>query len=112
MQQYPGSTVPGRKRRSECGHGRLSHPPDAFAVITNRTVGGELAHAGCVENGLPRPCLLVAPERTHLSLGVDVGRVVGKYEEVIVVEQILYDRAEEPGVAMGQRAAGDEIEHA
>ena len=56
------------------------------------------------------PGLLVAPERAHAVLRVDVGLVIGEQQEGIVIEEILDDRAEEFGVAVAERAAGDEVD--
>ena len=63
--------------------------PDEFAVIANRTVRGELAHARGVEDRSARPGVRVAPERTHSLLNVDVALVIGEEEEGIVIKEIL-----------------------
>ena len=50
--------------------------PDAFAVIADGPVGGELAHARHVEDGHAIPMLRIAPRAPDLGLAVDVGLIV------------------------------------
>jgi hypothetical protein len=58
-------------------HGARLHPPYALAVVADRTVGGEFAHARGVEDRPARPSVRVAPERAHAILRIDVGLVIG-----------------------------------
>ena len=67
----------------------------AFAVVADRTVRGELAHARAVKDRLARSCLRSKPQRAHSLLRVDVALIAGKQHKGIVIEEIFDKRAEQ-----------------
>ena len=44
-------------------------------------------------------------------LRVDVGLIIGQEKERVVIKQVFDDGAKEIGVALAERAAGDEVDH-
>ena len=79
--------------------------PDALAVVADRAVGRELAHARGVEDRLARPGARIAPERADSILRVDVRLVVGQQEKGIVIEQIRRRAGERVSVSPSAKRA-------
>src|SRR5690349_9113214 len=79
LRQSP--TPPGMSDLPFCG----LDVPDALAVVTNRSVRGKFSHPGGVQNGRARPSALIAPERAHFFLRIDV-RLIIRQKEIGIVD--------------------------
>src|SRR3954454_8845842 len=93
-------------------HGRLDLP-DVAGVLADGAVGGELAHAGDVEQRLAAPLRTIEPGVVHAELGGDVGVEVGQVDVLVAgAGEFGHDGAEEVLVAAREVAGGDRVDDA
>ena len=81
--------------RRNTPRGGLLNVPHLRAVIPDGAVGGELAHARRVEDGLARPSLGLTPTSADFFLARDISLIIREHEEWIVVEQVVHERTKE-----------------
>src|ERR1019366_10471138 len=83
--------------------------PDFRAVLTNRTVGGEFARTGRVQDRHAFPALAVAKGGIHLLLAVRIRLVIGQHHVRVVIQQVADQVAELLTVAAREEAVLDQI---
>lgn len=76
--------------------------PDFFCVFRDGAVGGEVAHAGDVEDRHSGPAFGVVIGLGDPVLGVDVGAIICEQEEGVVVEEVVDYGAEEVAVSASE----------
>src|SRR5271157_4738387 len=60
--------------------------PNTIAVIADRAIGRELAHAGGIQDGHSRPSLLIAIRCGSFILTVDIGLIIREQQIRIVLQ--------------------------
>jgi hypothetical protein len=87
------------------------HLPDVVAVLANGAIAGELTHPRHIQDRHAGPVLLVPVGLADLVLTIDVGLVIRQQQERIAVQQVIHQRAEQIGVAVGEVPGGHQIQH-